>query len=535
MIDILAALLALAGFMLFAHRRGLRYLHIFQQEEYDGRRFLGWLLRDLAFDKRLSVALLVVIVAKVTTGAFVPDWAWNVLLAAAFAGVALAEADPTKVAKKKLAMTSRAQRTHGLAMAILALVGIGVTVGGTLWGWLLAVQAVPFALPLATLLLQPIESYIQQRYMQEAEDRLATVKPRVVGITGSYGKTSVKHILGHILQLNSRTLITPGSVNTPMGVTRIIREQLKPGCQNFVVEMGAYGKGSIERLCRLTPPQIGVITALGEAHYERFGSLETVARTKFELAEAVLAKPEGRMIIHESVLQQPYAAKFVAGRRAAFVICGMSSDCDLQIGSGGVTSSGLEFEAFWKGTPHRLIAPIFGVHHIQNVAMAFAAALVLGIPADRAAASLRSLGQIKHRLEVKPQPDGGALIDDAYNSNPTGFAAALDLLPVLKPSGGRAILVTPGMAELGARHDAAHREIGAKAAGTVDLALIVKPGRIPSFEDGFCAATPECGRKLLKFETFAEANAWLAANRKAGDVVLIENDLPDLYERKFET
>jgi UDP-N-acetylmuramoyl-tripeptide--D-alanyl-D-alanine ligase len=531
-----AALLALAGFLLFAHRRGLRYLHIFQQEEYDGRRFIDWLLRDMVFDKRLSLALLVIVVAKATTGAFVPDWLWNAALAAAFVVVARAEPDPTKVAKKKLAMTSRAQRTHAVAMAIIVLAGIAITISGAIWPWLLAVQAIPLALPVATLLLQPVERHIQKRYWQEAKDKLDSLHPRVVGITGSFGKTSVKHILGHILQLNSRTLITPGSVNTPMGVTRIIREQLKPGYQNFVVEMGAYGKGSIERLCRLAPPQVGIITAIGEAHYERFGSLDTVARTKFELAEAVLSNPGGRVIIHESVLQQPYAAAFVAGQRAAFVVCGLASDCDLQIGSGGVTATGLEFEAIWQGTPHRLAAPIFGVHHIQNVAMAFAAALVLGIPADRAAASLKSLGQIKHRLEVKPQPGGGALIDDAYNSNPTGFAAALDLLPILKPDGGRAILVTPGMAELGARHEAAHREIGAKAAGLVDLALLVKPDRIPSFAAGFrAAAAPGGASRLLEFETFAQANAWLAANGRAGDVVLLENDLPDLYERVFET
>src|SRR5206468_12245453 len=119
-----------------------------------------------------------------------------------------------------------------------------------------------------------------------AHSKLQRLNPVVIGVTGSYGKTSVKHILGHVLETAGPTLITPGSVNTAMGIARVIRERLQPHHRYLVVEMGAYGIGSIRRLCALTPPRLGIISAIGKAHYERFKSLDAVAQAKFELAEA---------------------------------------------------------------------------------------------------------------------------------------------------------------------------------------------------------------------------------------------------------
>ena len=141
---------------------------------------------------------------------------------------------------------------------------------------------------------------------------------------------------------------------------------------------------------------------------------------------------------------------------------------------------------------------------------------------------MKSVPQIKHRLEVKPQGGETILIDDAYNSNPEGFRAALDLLPVLRGENGRSILVTPGIVELGEAHESVHHELGAHAAKTCDVVLVVNAARISSFISGFKEAGT--GNPILPFDTFAEADNWLMLNRKAGDVVLLENDLPDLYE-----
>ena len=219
-------------------------------------------------------------------------------------------------------MTERATRIARLAFGLL--IGLGVIPGRSALPpvfVVVLVQAVPFALVLAVRLLQPQEDRIQKRFWDEAHDKLKRLAPVVVGVTGSYGKTSTKHILGHILESSGSALITPGSVNTPMGIARIVRERLEPYHRHFVVEMGAYGPGSIERLCRLAPPDIAVVTAVGPAHYERFKSLDAVARTKFELPEAAIARG-GKAIVNDEVLAFADAKAFADGHRAAMVLVG---------------------------------------------------------------------------------------------------------------------------------------------------------------------------------------------------------------------
>jgi UDP-N-acetylmuramoyl-tripeptide--D-alanyl-D-alanine ligase len=527
---------AALSYLAFAYVRLRRYLHIFQQEEYDGRRFLTWLVATASFDKRLSAAL-----AVLAAGAILTRVAWPetvlVLYAIAFLAVAWREPDPTKAAKKKLVLTNRARRIFYTAFAFAALFAGALVLGNvdlasTLLAFIAATQVLPACLVLANWILSPVESHIQNGFRQAAENRLREVGPKIVGITGSFGKTSVKHILGHVLQMTTSTLYTPGSVNTVMGISRIINERLEDNCRYFLVEMGAYGIGSIKRLCQFTPPDHGIITAIGEAHYERFKDLDTVARAKFELAEAVRSR-NGRVIIHESALEQPYARAFVDADRSRFTIVGETNAADIQIKSVEQKRDGLHVALERGGEAYALFAPLFGLHHGHNMALAFAFAVEMGIAPERLVQAMRSTPQIGHRLELKSHPSGALYLDDAYNSNPHGFANALDLLDTLKAPSGRRILVTPGMAELGDRHDEAHAEIGRKAAHATDVALVVKPERIGAFITAFQAEATTA--ELQTYERFVDAQAWLSANLRPGDVVLIENDLPDLYERVFLT
>jgi UDP-N-acetylmuramoyl-tripeptide--D-alanyl-D-alanine ligase len=317
-----------------------------------------------------------------------------------------------------------------------------------------------------------------------------------------------------------------------MGISRIIREKLTPEIRYFLVEMGAYGQGSIEKLCRLTPPEIGLITALGEAHFERFKTLDSVARAKFELAEAVTSRNEGKIVIQESILAQEYARAFVDKHRPQFLICGQGENADLTIGKIEQTSSGLIVSVQWKKQDFTLIAPLYGAAHAENIALAFAAALACGIAPERAVAALRTVPQIQHRLEVKTQPDGMIVIDDAYNSNPQGFAAALDLLTRLAAkNGARRILISPGIVELGEKNDEIHRALGIKAAQDADVVLVVRSDKIPAFAEGFLSKAEN--KEIHKVASFKEAQAWLKENAKASDVILMENDLPDVDEAKL--
>jgi UDP-N-acetylmuramoyl-tripeptide--D-alanyl-D-alanine ligase len=516
-------------FLLFTVRRLISYLHIFQQEEYDGTRFLRWLIRTRSIDKKLSAVILFVGAADFATD-HLGFWI-SLIAAAAFFVFFLLEGDPRKSGKKKLLLTARAKRILGVAVALSFIAGVAVSVlHAPLWGWLVPIHLLPVTLVLANLSLVPVESNIQHRFWREAHDKLLKLKPTIVGITGSFGKTSVKHMVGHVLDMSAPTLATPGSINTPMGIARVVREQLDTRHRFFVCEMGAYGPGSIERLCRLAPPNIAVITAIGYAHYERFKSLDVVARTKLELAQAVVTNG-GKAIIAEQVLDFEPARNFYALHRSQVVIVGSSAEADLRVRSIRQTVAGLETDLEWQDRQYTIKAPLYGEHHGMNLALAFGTAAVVGISVENIVLSLRTMPQIKHRLEVKREPNGSVLIDDAYNSNPIGFASGLAVLDLLRAGNGRRILVTPGMVELGAAHKKEHRKIGALAASHVDILLPIVPERIAEMISAYQMANPD--GLVVPCENFASAQAWLTVNLQAGDTILLENDLPDLYEAKL--
>jgi UDP-N-acetylmuramoyl-tripeptide--D-alanyl-D-alanine ligase len=550
-------LFLLLGFVVFAARRLLTYLHLFQQEEYDNRRFLRWLAESGAWDRRLSLALVALFVLQAAVGAW---WVYifflsPVLLGIAFLAAAGCERNPRKTAKKPLAMTARAMRIYGIGLALAAvllllstvveaflldrlalavklgvILPIAVLLAWSCFIWVIAVQLIPLLLVAANLLLAPFEAQVQTRYWREAHEKLRQLKPIVIGITGSYGKTSVKHILGHVLETAAPTLITPGSVNTAMGIARVIRERLQPHYRWFIVEMGAYGIGSIARLCALTPPDLAIITAIGKAHYERFKTLDAVAQAKFELAEAARDKG-GSIIVAADVLEFAWPRQFAERHPNLVVAVGGDAEAALVIRSLRQDTDGIVAEITWRGADYRLQAPLFGLHQGRNIALAFAAACTLGLVPEDVVASLRSTPQIAHRLEVKRQGGGTIVIDDAYNSNPVGFASALALLDCLRPAGGRRILVTPGMAELGSEHVSEHARIGRLAAEHVDVLVAVAPHRVAPLVAAFHEAAPQ--RDVVPCPTFAEARLWLDRHLGGADVVLIENDLPDILERKL--
>ena len=519
----------LIAFLLFALRRLLTYLHIYQQEEYDSLRFVRWLLKSRSFDIRASLLILVVGGLQITillSPAIGAGFIGTTLLAIAFF-----ERDPRAASKKRLVMTGRATRIYWIAFGVMVMIAFLYTLPDVaLLLWLIPVQLVPFSLMLANLVLVPYERSVQKRFWNEAHEKLLALKPTVIGITGSFGKTSTKHLLGHILELQAPTLITPGSVNTPMGVARIIREQLGSHHRLFVCEMGAYGPGSIARLCRLAPPNVGVITAIGMAHYERFKTLDAVAKTKFELAYSASSR-NGSVILAEQVLEFADARTFLEQHPDSTTVVGRGGAAKARVLHSAQTDSGITADVEWNGHVYTLRAPIYGEHHISNMALAFVTACLLGVPPEDVILALSSTPQIPHRLEVKAGMGGSRLIDDAYNSNPVGFASALRLLEALRTDSGRRILVTPGMVEMGAVHDEEHRKIGQLAASHVDVLLPVLPERILSFISSYRQGRPD--GTVIPCANLAAAQTWLSGNARPGDVVLMENDLPDLYEKKL--
>ena len=529
MLDILNAFNFYAGFFaliflaIFALLRLRFLLMFFQQEEYENKNFLKLVFKGARFvDKRLSLTLLLLWAVALA----LPCLVFFVFVPFVFC--ALREQKYMRRAKKKLVMTWRAKRIFFVAFVLT----LGVIFGLYKWAIfsplmiaIITVQLLPFMLVLANIILIPVEAYGRRKFVRMASAKIAKSNATVIGVTGSYGKTSVKHFLAHILAANAEVLFTPGSVNTLLGVSRIINQNLNPSHKFFIVEMGAYYIGSIKKVCDLVRPKHGIITAVGDAHFERFKTKENVAKAKFELANAV--GENGVLVINKNQIEERFfgllpKGAIKVGEKEKFFVSDVKQ-----------SEKGLQFVFHNGKRKMKIFAPIFGKHHAQNIALAIAMALELGMPQATIIAALKNLPQVAHRLEVK-NAGGAVIIDDGYNSNPDGFASALELLGILgRGKKGRRILISPGMIEMGGLHDKLHYDLGEKAGEVADILIAVVPSRLKSFTNGF-RKTAGKNALVVEAEGFADAKVWMSENLLSGDVVLIENDLPDSYESGFK-
>jgi UDP-N-acetylmuramoyl-tripeptide--D-alanyl-D-alanine ligase len=529
----LIAAFFLFSLFLFSFKRGRLFMHFFQQEEYDNKRFFYYIFSNpKLIDKKLTISLIAVFLLL----SFLEQHHYTTIyLAIVLQIFALIQINPcSKNVKKALVITARVKRIFALFLSlIIAIYGLFYlsffNISGILFliVLILFIHSLALLLILSNLLLQPYEKYIQNFFLKDAKQKLKDAATPIIAITGSYGKTSTKYILHNTLSFVASSLSTPGSVNTSMGISRIIREKLKKEHKYFIVEMGAYGVGSIKRLCDLASPNHGIITAVGDSHYERFKSLENVAKAKFELNQAINHN-NGKTIINSDAIDKEFIKKY--GKN--LILVGSAKDNDYVISQIKQTTGGLKFKIENKGKIYDINSSLFGLHHAHNIALSFAMAHNLGIDVDAIIAAQKNMPQIKHRLEVIKAKDQPIIIDDAYNSNPDGFIAALKITKLLKKDGGRSILVTPGMVELGDLHQQKHEEVAIEALKNIDIAIIIKPKRIQSFVKLFTKEMKK-SQQLICFDGFVEAKKWIDENSNVNDVILYENDLPDLYENQI--
>jgi UDP-N-acetylmuramoyl-tripeptide--D-alanyl-D-alanine ligase len=430
--------------------------------------------------------------------------------------------------KKPLIMTARAKRLYGTALAV-----------SFLWPLCLIYEYTPFqtlfyysyiTLPVYSgyyllfinWLLQPLEKRVNRKYLNEAKQILAK-RPALmrVAITGSYGKTSCKMILAAMLSERYITLATPESVNTPMGITRVIREQLKPIHQVFICEMGAKQAGDIAELCALAQPQTGLLTAIGPQHLETFGSEEAIAETKFELIRAL--PPQGLAVLNlgnEAIAARQGQAPCRA------VGYGLAASLPYHAEDIRYSAQGACFTLVTPlGGRQPVISRLLGRHNIENIVGAAAVAVELGLSLPQIARAVRSLNPLPHRLQLMAGP-GYTIIDDAFNANPAGAAAALSVLAQLGE--GQKILITPGLVELGEKQRELNREFARLAAGLCDFIILVGKKHSQPLQEGLQEAAFPAERYALA-AGLAEARQMLARRVRPGDTVLFENDLPDTY------
>ena len=499
-------------------------LTYFQQEEYDNTRYFGaWKAVRLYDLKASGVVLLGLGVAALGLS----EDLVLLLLAAGLCAICFQER--RYKFKKPLALTERAQRILYVSAGLMIIPVLLCLVWWPLA--IIALQMGPVALIIANAALKPMQDRINQAYVDEATQKLARLDPVRIGITGSFGKTTVKHILAEVLEASGPVFYSRGSINTVLGLTRHIRQRLQWGHRYFIAEMGAYGIGSVKRLCDFAQPSYGIITAVGDAHTERFGSVEVIAQAKSELVYEV-CKRGGQVVLNADVLKFEPFAKLKSQFPDQIVSVGGDS-ADIVISSEWIEFGVWAITLKWKDArlpDTHFELPLLGDHNIMNAALAVSLCLLIDpeIAADIPYFT-KSVSQIPHRLQKVETPGAALVLDDAYNANEIGFKSAVATTSDLaRTRGGRAILVTPGLAELGLEHGPVHERLGHVVNETCDEVYVVNPDRIPSFTHALDAKAV----KVHEVASFFEARKQLAPDLKPEDVVLYENDLPDLLEEK---
>lgn len=386
-----------------------------------------------------------------------------------------------------------------------------------------ALYLTPILVPLSNLINKPVEKSVQKWYINDAK-RILREMPSLhkVGITGSYGKTSMKFYLDELLNSQYSTLKTPESFNTPMGVTITVRRDLRPTHEYFICEMGARRVHEIKELCDIAEPHDGIITSIGPQHLETFRSIENVINTKFELADSVQAKGGKIYLNGDNEYIRKNAAKY-----SGAILYGLSEGNSYRATDISVSDRGTEFTVNAPGGEScKFSTKLLGEHNVQNVLGAIAYAHGTGIALEKLVLPVKRIAAVPHRLQLLDKGGNMTFIDDAYNSNPSGCRAALNVLGLFDAC---KILVTPGMVELGEKQEELNREFGQEAAKVCDyIVLVGKAQTVPIYngikDAGFDMESVYVADSLG--EALDKVREYQTDRKK---IVLLENDLPDNY------
>ncbi len=338
---------------------------------------------------------------------------------------------------------------------------------------------------------------------------------RVVGITGSVGKTMTKELTWAVLSRRFSTLKNPGNLNNEIGLPLTLL-QLRPTHERVVLEMGMYNVGEIAQLCAIACPQVGVVTNVGPTHLERLGSIERIAEAKSELVQAL--PPGGTAVLnHDDPLVRAMSGKVTKGVRVFHY--GLTSEADLW--ASDVLSEGWEgirFVLHYGREAVHVKVPLLGRHSVHNALCATAVGLIEGMHWEEILLGLQD-SSVQLRLVSVPGINDSIILDDTYNASPVSTIAALNLLDDLTSS-GRKIAVLGDMAELGEFAEEGHRKVGCRVVTTASLLVTVGSlARLIAEEARACGMPAET---IIQVATNQEAIAHLRQLVQPGDIILVK-------------
>lgn len=506
-------------------------IHVLQQNWYnEGNRYLNWIFKNPLKAFNYDILFIIFIV-----GLFINNDLLMIIFTLFYLIISFIYHKQVKKeqVKKPLVFTARVKRLL-MTLFVLYLIPIVVFIltynSGNLPYYYLSIGLMVFInyliVLIANIINKPIEKSVAYYYKSKATHKLKSMSNlEVIGITGSYGKTSSKNILTDILNIKYNALPTPKNFNTPLGLIITINNHLDKFNDYLIAEMGAFKKGEIKELCDLVHPKYGILTKIGTAHLDSFGSQKNIQDGKFELIES-LPKDGVGILNADDELQKDYQLK----NDCKILWVGIDNkDVDVYATNIKLSYTGTTFDVYFKGdkNKYQFETKLLGKHNIYNILASLALGKHLDIEISKLQAGVKRVKAIEHRLELKKVGDIN-IIDDAYNSNPVGSKMAVEVLGMMP---GKKIIVTPGMIELADQEYELNKKFGEYMVDVCDEVILVGKEQTKAIYDGLM------GKKYPKehihvINDVKEAFTLMHQLKKDETFVLLENDLPDIFNEK---
>ncbi|MEA4874570.1 UDP-N-acetylmuramoyl-tripeptide--D-alanyl-D-alanine ligase [Anaerorhabdus sp.] len=503
-----------------------RALHMFQQNRYERERYSAWLINNVKTQYKQNYIPFVLLIAIIIAGFFMEIGIYRIVMALIivlwFIYLIVKELNQEYI--KPLVFTDRVKRQLAVMTILYLIMMIAMMQFRFEWESVMlfmCTYGVWFMVFVMDFITRPIEETVKKKFLNDAKHRLEGFNNMIkIGITGSYGKTSSKNILQAILSEKFYSLMTPASFNTPMGITRTIREHLKPIHEVFICEMGADHVGDIKELCDFVHPSIGLVTSIGPQHLNTFGSLENIIKEKMTMIESL--PQDGVGIINKD---NEYIRNYKINNTCKLISYGITqSDVDYHATNIVYSPKGSTFVVVSKDGEHEFETRLLGEHNIANICAAIAIARELKVEWKELQQAVKKVQYVEHRLELK-KINGYTFIDNAFNSNPVGSAMSLE---VMKMMPNRRFIITPGMIDLGVQQDEINKEFGRKMKDKVDEVILVGVQQTKPIVEGLQEVEFD-STHVHVCKTVKEAFALVYTLATPTDTILLENDLPDAF------
>ena len=535
MTESLIICLSLWGINLFFRLK--YYLHMMQLEMYDNEKYTNWMIKNKEKTRTKKSGILVVITSVTTLVYLISPF--NIYIYSIIWVVAsIYSLEYTKAnIKKPLVFTNRARRLL-ISTIIVALIDVTLIIlvvrlisGNTyyipitIFIMSLSIYFSSYYLIIGNWVVSPIEKSINMKYYKKAYNKIRDLEElTTIGITGSYGKTSTKFIASKILQQKYKTTNTPNSYNTPMGISKFINNELNEDYKMFVAELGAERLGEIKEIAELVNPKVGIITSIGPCHLKTFKSIDNIMKTKYELIKELPA--DGTAIFN---YDNEYVRKLADKTYRNKILYGIDNKKDVDIYADNIrtTHKGSSFTLHIKEKGSvKCNTKLLGEHNILNILAGVSVGYAMDMTLVQIASGIERIEPVEHRLQLINPGTGVLIIDDAFNSNPSGARAALKVLKEFKE--GKKIIVTPGMVELGRIQKEENYKLGEEISKVCDYTILVGKKQTLPIQKGLRDSGYD-GKNLFIVATLEEAQEVIGSIVKPKDVVLFENDLPDTY------